>query len=61
MSLYQGNAKDAASSNIKSYGIFTKKSVNGQLVNELLFKYSYIYVLKVCIILVIIPSAAQCE
>ena len=61
MSLYQGNAKDVASSNIKSYGIFTKKSVNGQLVNELLFKNRYIYVPKVCVILVIIPSVAQCE
>lgn len=61
MSLYRTQAKEVASGNIKSYGIFSENSVNSQLVNQLLFKYSYIYAPKVCIILrlVIIPSTQR--
>ena len=50
MSLYQGNARIAASSNIKSYGMFANNVADRQLVNDLLFKCNYIYVQKVCIV-----------
>jgi len=43
ISLNQGIAKNAGTSNIKSYSIFIGNTVNRQLVNDLLFKYNYIY------------------
>jgi hypothetical protein len=58
ISLNQGIAKNAGTSNIKSYSIFIGNTVNRQLVNDLLFKYNYIYAPHVRIT-AIAPTVAQ--
>ena len=58
ISLNRGIARNAGTSNIKSYGIFIGNTVNRQLVNDLLFKYNYIYAPHVCIT-AIAPTVAQ--
>ena len=59
ISLHRGIARNVGTSNIKSYGIFSDNTVNCQLVNNLLFKYNYIYALNVCIIIIIALTFAQ--
>ncbi|KAF8715291.1 hypothetical protein AX14_012640 [Amanita brunnescens Koide BX004] len=46
ISLNRGIARNAGTSNIKAYGIFSDNAVNRHLVNDLLFKYHYIYAPK---------------
>jgi hypothetical protein len=58
ISLNQGIVRNAGTSNIKSYGIFIGNTVNRQLVNDLLFKYNYIYAPHVHIT-AIAPTIAQ--
>ena len=61
ISLHQTNAKVAATSNIRPYGIFANNTVNHQLVNDLLFKCNYIYVPKVWSMFVNAATIAQYE
>jgi hypothetical protein len=57
ISLHQGIARNMGTSNIKLYGIFIDNTVNCQLVNNLLFKYNYIYALNVRIIVIALTFA----